>query len=502
MSRNRSPLTLGEKLRIIEEAEKRKGATKASIAREFNIPESSLKTILAKKDSILANASKFGLKRKAAKEGKYVDMEKVLVEWLRQARSSGIAVDGATLKEKAESIALRCRIDDFKASDGWLDRFKKRNGVVYSRCCGERASVSLPTVEESTASRPVIRHYKPSDVFSAGETGVFYNMQPEQTLLFKGESCHGGERSEDRLTVLLCTNEDGSEKLPPLVIGKFEKPRCFENLKGLPCQYKSNRKAWMTAAIFLEFLQLLDSRMGAGNRKILLLLDNAPCHPSDTAHLRNVQVAFLPPNCTEQLQPLDAGIVKCLKQEYRKFLVQRRLARRERDQLDGKLSLLDAMHYIASAWDAVSSDTIASSFRRCGFERSDEARCADEAVVSIDDEPDFDALRLPGTFADYVSADDGVAVCGPGSLDDVIEAVLPDCTETFGEEEEMDDVAGASASVPTYADVLCYVDNIRRFACAHDGVGDLLPVVAALERKLMRRGWANVQKKNADFFQR
>ncbi|KAH7975759.1 hypothetical protein HPB52_004930 [Rhipicephalus sanguineus] len=53
MSRNRKPLTLGEKLRVIEEAEKRNGATKASIARDLNIPVSSLKTILAKKDSIL-----------------------------------------------------------------------------------------------------------------------------------------------------------------------------------------------------------------------------------------------------------------------------------------------------------------------------------------------------------------------------------------------------------------------------------------------------------------
>ncbi|KAH7969841.1 hypothetical protein HPB52_022362 [Rhipicephalus sanguineus] len=148
MSRNRKPLTLGEKLRIIEEVEKRNGATKASIAHHLNIPESSLKTILAKKDSILLNAAKFGLNRKAAKDGKYAAMEKALVEWLRQARSSGIAVDGAILKEKAERVALRCGIDDFKASSGWLDRFKKRSGVVYSRCCGESAEAAVPVDNE------------------------------------------------------------------------------------------------------------------------------------------------------------------------------------------------------------------------------------------------------------------------------------------------------------------------------------------------------------------
>ncbi|KAH8036027.1 hypothetical protein HPB51_016331 [Rhipicephalus microplus] len=151
MSRNRKPVTFGEKLRIIEDAEKRSGATKASLAHDLNIPESSLKTILAKKDSILLNAAKFGLNRKAAKDGKYAAMETALVEWLRQARSSGIAVDSAILKEKAETVALRCSIDDFEVSNGWLDRFKKCSGVVYSRCCGESSSVSSDTVEKWTA---------------------------------------------------------------------------------------------------------------------------------------------------------------------------------------------------------------------------------------------------------------------------------------------------------------------------------------------------------------
>ncbi|KAL1442478.1 hypothetical protein MTO96_030784 [Rhipicephalus appendiculatus] len=116
MSRNRKPLTLGEKLRIIEEAEKRRGTTKASIARDLNIPESSLKTILTKKDSILLNASKFGLDRKAAKDGKYAAMEKALVEWLRQAHSSGIAVDGAILKEKRRLAGMERKQLDRKLS--------------------------------------------------------------------------------------------------------------------------------------------------------------------------------------------------------------------------------------------------------------------------------------------------------------------------------------------------------------------------------------------------
>ncbi|XP_037508387.1 tigger transposable element-derived protein 6 [Rhipicephalus sanguineus] len=158
--------------------------------------------------------------------------------------------------------------------------------------------------------------------------------------------------------------------------------------------------------------------MGARNRKILFLLDNAPCHSLDTSHLRNVQAAFLPPKCTSQLQPLDVGIIKYVKQKYRKFVVQHRLVCTERKQLDKKLYMLDAMHNIASAWDTTTSDTITNSFRHCGFNRSDFCSTS-EAAVPVDDEPEFGSLQLLGTFTDYVGADDGVAVCSAVSLDDI-----------------------------------------------------------------------------------
>lgn len=34
----------------------------------------------------------------------------------------------------------------------------------------------------------------------------------------------------------------GTKKLPPLVIGKFEKPRCFKGINSLPVIYRDNKK--------------------------------------------------------------------------------------------------------------------------------------------------------------------------------------------------------------------------------------------------------------------
>ncbi|KAH7944480.1 hypothetical protein HPB52_020143 [Rhipicephalus sanguineus] len=66
-----------------------------------------------------------------------------------------------------------------------------------------------------------------------------------------------------------------------------------------------------------------------------------------------------------------------------------------------------------------------------------------EAALPVDDEPEFGSLELPGSFADYVGADDDVAVCSEVSLDDIIETVRPDTAGT-SDEEEMDDAAEAS----------------------------------------------------------
>ncbi|KAH9384136.1 hypothetical protein HPB48_026129 [Haemaphysalis longicornis] len=40
-------------------------------------------------------------------------------------------------------------------------------------------------------------------------------MLPQRTLSLKGELCRGGKHSKVRVSVLLCTNMDGSEKIPP-----------------------------------------------------------------------------------------------------------------------------------------------------------------------------------------------------------------------------------------------------------------------------------------------
>lgn len=138
-----------------------------------------------------------------------------------------------------------------------MDRFKTHHNIVFRDVCEEAAAVESGMCDAwiSTRLPLLLSSYAPRAVFNADETGIFYRMLPDKTMCFKGDSCHGGKQSKEQITAMVCSNMDGSEKLPLLVIGKYERPRCFKNVKTLPVSYACNKKVWMTSSIFKYWLR-------------------------------------------------------------------------------------------------------------------------------------------------------------------------------------------------------------------------------------------------------
>lgn len=62
--------------------------------------------------------------------------------------------------------------------------------------------------------RKTLGRYDKKNIFNAGETSLFYNMLPNKTFTYKNEKCFGRKHSKERLTVLLCSKSDASEKFP------------------------------------------------------------------------------------------------------------------------------------------------------------------------------------------------------------------------------------------------------------------------------------------------
>uniref|UniRef100_A0A8C4XF96 Tigger transposable element-derived protein 4 n=1 Tax=Erpetoichthys calabaricus TaxID=27687 RepID=A0A8C4XF96_ERPCA len=428
-------LSIAEKVTVIRAVEKG-DKKKVEIAKQFGIPTSTLSTFLKEKEKILKLYSEKSCgHQKRMRECEYPVTEQCILKWFVQARDRNIPIDGKLLQAKAEEFAKELGHSEFKVSNGWLDKFKKRHGIVFNRLCGESAQVPEEDSIHWIQKLPeIVQDYSPDDVFNADETGLFFKCTPDKTMTFKGEPCQGGKKSKEHVTLLLGANMSGLEKLPALLIGKSLKPRCFKNVKSLPMHYKANKKAWMTSELFSKWLKKVDAAMVRKKRRIILFIDSCTAH-NHIPVMNAVTIKFFPPNMTSKLQPLDQGIINNFKLRYHKLVVRKLLWDIE-DKRPLGIDLLEAMRMAWRAWDEVPEETIKNCFKKAGFgqqtiEDSEEhlegmSMETDNTLAS----PEECSTVLTATgankevsFQDFLKVDSAVNVCGELTDADIIAEV-------------------------------------------------------------------------------
>ena len=119
--------------------------------------------------------------------------------------------------------------------------------------------------------------------------------------------------------------------------------------------YFSNEKAWMRTEIMEDALRLLDRKVQLEHRKIILFLDNAPCHPETLQNnLKTITLIFLQKCVTSRLQLLDAGIIRAFKCKYRKRLLKCVVSRIDEDknasEIKKDVTIAKAIHWLQVAW--------------------------------------------------------------------------------------------------------------------------------------------------------
>ena len=81
-------------------------------------------------------------------------------------------------------------------------------------------------------------------------------------------------------------------------------------------EYEVGRRAWMYTETFWGWLRRFDEYIETTReRRAFIFIDNASCHDSEEIfpRLRNVRIQFSPKRTSFLIQPLDLGIIACLK---------------------------------------------------------------------------------------------------------------------------------------------------------------------------------------------
>lgn len=123
-------MTIKEKYLALKELEE-KGITKTSIAEKYGVLPSTLTYWVKNKEDIISSyeSGKYGAKRQKLSSGKHDQIDKAMYKWFMNARERNVPISGHILREKALEFAKQFNVTDFKASEGWLDRWKNRNNV-------------------------------------------------------------------------------------------------------------------------------------------------------------------------------------------------------------------------------------------------------------------------------------------------------------------------------------------------------------------------------------
>ncbi|RWR99523.1 tigger transposable element-derived protein 6-like protein, partial [Dinothrombium tinctorium] len=143
LKRKRNDLDLKQKVKLIKEKETKPDVTQEELSKKFKIGRSTVSEILKNKLNILKTYENFDAKRKRTKVNlKYSNLDEIMWEWFKKASSMGLTLSGSILQEKVQHFAQQLSID-FKDSNGWLEKFKKRHQIKSYTVSGESGSVDI-----------------------------------------------------------------------------------------------------------------------------------------------------------------------------------------------------------------------------------------------------------------------------------------------------------------------------------------------------------------------
>lgn len=320
----------------------------------------------------------------------------ILQEWVSQSIWNGIPINSPIIQDTAQSVWYRIPAEHREGNGSfsykWINNFLSKMDINISNLDEELPKPpKIWTFEERNALKRIFATIPSQDIFTLDETFLAYNLPLDYAQYETSQI----QRVIEVATVMLCSNLEGTEKLKPLVVGKYNSYRSFRNYfpeepsdpvsesllgekmaRRFGISYHSNRKSWLTSNLFHDWLARWDKRLAADNRKIWIILDDSCSHRIINPHLKNIQLVYTSAN--SRFLPFNWGVLDEFKTRYRiqqyQALIdlQSTLEKKTNKKVfitfeQSQLTMSNAFKFIKKAWMGIPIETIRANWKSSGI---------------------------------------------------------------------------------------------------------------------------------------
>ena len=249
-------------------------------------------------------------------------------------------------------------IPDFRCSNGFIYDFKKRHNFSSRRAHMKRR----PNINEEDLKfwksriKELLNTVPKDHIVNVDETAWFLYPKGLLTWATKGDSniSLSISGSEKENVTALCSITAAGTKLPMMLIAAGKTAAVEQSQLGdiYPHWKTHSESGWTTEETFIEYL--LHIAEFFQHEEVHLILDVYTAHRTElvkeTARNNNIKLYFIPPGCTDLVQPLDVKVFGALKATARKLFRERYIGVHS-----PKVTSQDAVQNLIKAWEGISS---------------------------------------------------------------------------------------------------------------------------------------------------
>ncbi|XP_043251502.1 jerky protein homolog-like [Colletes gigas] len=377
---NKSVFSIQQRYEIVQQL--KNGASARRLAAKYDVHPTTIRRIRQNAAAVYQFA-KEGVAmrtRKNTRKPANEELDNRMYMWYLERKAIGKPITNLLLLEKAIEFNKECGGPSkpiFKASKGWLWKFKNRHGIrLINDPNKKKDTTTAEQFVNDFARRIEQEEIEYRNIYNMDVTALLWKALPTKISTNNGErNMEGTTCEEDRATVGLCVNATGSHKLPLLFIHKIKNPKELKHCKdSLPVIYKAQSQAWIDQEIFSDWYQnhfipavkTHQTETGTSG-KVILLLNNCR-HKLQLAEKfqqdDQFHIMLLPHNTTPFLQPMNQGIIENVKKSFRHKMLHRVLSfpggARE-FYLD--YDLKDCIDLLYDAWTETSATSIRNAWK-------------------------------------------------------------------------------------------------------------------------------------------